>query len=497
VRRSLLTLALATQGAAIAHGAALEEREWQLVTSENFRIHSVLGTERTTELLRHLEIMRKTLDRDSDEPTWRASVPTIILAVDRHEDYAAIGAPENTVGFFVADLRENAILFEDGDDAEGIEVILHEYVHYLSQRNARIRYPKWYEEGRAEYMAASQLHDQVLEVGMPNRRRLFSLNFERWLPLPEILEQTDLTELDDVTGDLFYGQSWLLVHYLSNHERFADHMAEYLERFNTYVVEGRDRVTAFEEAFGLDIDDLEKALLEYFVAGRFESRRIPADTALPDFSPRVRPLTAPEVRLSLAQMAMRLDNYTAADRWFRAAQYELDDIARAHAEAGLGRLRGIEGDVDTARGHFEKAVSLTSWDFRIWMDYAQFWAQRVAVTTDKTQRQRYARRLKEALQNGLTIRDATPELNSLMGLAYLALGEDLREAVAYLEAASEAVPTDQGSLLLLANAYLFLGRPDRAVEAAHTILGLQHEHGPIAEAAQDVINRARLARVRN
>ena len=171
-------------------------------------------------------------------------------------------------------------------------------------------------------------------------------------------------------------------------------------------------------------------------------------------------MSAAEVRLALAQMALRFDNVEGAERWFESVLSDND--LRALAEAGLGRVAGYRGDIQAANARFESAIRLMAWDFTIWMDYAQYWAQRVANSYDPKERVRHASRLIDALENALTISEATPELNSLMGFAYLAKGNDPHEAIDYLEAAAAEAPHDQASRLLLANCYLRLGQREQA-----------------------------------
>ena len=135
-----------------------------------------------------------------------------------------------------------------------------------------------------------------------------------------------------------------------------------------------------------------------------------------------------------------------------------------------------------------------AWDFNIWMDYAQYWAQRVSTSSNGEERDRYASGLLQALESALTIEEATPELNYLMGFAYLAKGKDPLEAIGFLEAAAEAAPHDQASRLLLANAYLFVGRPREAIDVAEAVLRFEHEPGIVSNAAHELIERARSVR---
>jgi tetratricopeptide (TPR) repeat protein len=469
---------------------SLEDREWRQVSSENFRIKSVLDEERTIELLRHLEIMRASLG-GANSTGMDTSVRTVILAVDNHEDYVSIGAPDYSAGFFFSDLRENAILIEDSRQASGIQVILHEYAHFLNKQSGRIRYPRWYEEGNAEYLSHSRLRGQAFEFGLAPEKHLAALSFSAWLPLRQTLEVTDVSALDETEGALFYAQSWLLVHYLRSLPGTDHEVPGMLQDYSRLVSAGTLPVPAFEQAFDIQADVLEDALLKYFLERDFLSRSAPANGALSGFITRARKLSKAEAKLALAQMALRFENIYGAELWFNDVL--ADDNLRAYGEAGLGRVLGYRGDTEGANEHFDTAIKLMAWDFDIWMDYAQYWAQRTSTAQDARSRDRYASRLIESLESALTISDATPELNSLMGFAYLAKGMDTHGAIDYLEAAADAAPHDQASRLLLANAYLYVGEYGEAVDVAESILLFEHQPNEITDAAHDVITEARRA----
>ena len=491
--RFLVALVLVVTVCAPARGddepVPLAQRAWLDVSSENFRIFSVLGEERTVELLRHLEVMRASLDDPLSEPTYHAQIPTIILAVDRHDDYVSIGAPDYSAGYFYSNMRENAILIEDSNDSSGIQVILHEYAHYLNKQSGRIRYPRWFEEGNAEYLSHSRVREQAFEYGMAAKRHLSVLNFMSWSPFADILERDATSSLGDEEAALFYGQSWLLVHYLRSLPGADQTLDRSLRTYARLASDGTSATRAFEQAFGVELEQFERDLLQYYLNKSFASRIVPVNTALPGFVPRANKLTTAETQLALAQMALRFDNIDAAEEWFTGSL--ADDELRAHAEAGLGLVMGRRGDFDAATAHFEKAIYLMAWDFRIWMDYAQYWAQQLSSAYDRKSRQRIASRLIESLESALTISEATPELNSLMGFAYLANGEDVREAIEFLEAAAAAAPHDQASRLLLAQAYLLALQPDDAIAVAESVLRFEHKASPTTAAAQQVIRDAR------
>ncbi len=477
-----------------ANGVPLADRDWQEISSGNFRIKSVLDEEETIELLRHLEVMRASLGDSSEVPTYESRVPTIILVVDNHEDYVSIGAPDFSAGYFVSDLRENAILIEHTAGSRGIQIILHEYAHYLNRQSGHIRFPRWFEEGNAEYLSNSRVRDQAFEFAMAPQGHLATLNFMSWMPLATVLTTDDTSALNNEEAALFYGQSWLMVHYLRSLPDADLTLPVTLERYARLASTGTPPGEAFSQAFSVDLEEFEQALFLYYLEKNFSSRTVPVNTALPGFSPQVSDMSRSEAQLALAHMALRLENVDAAQKWFTAALS--DDELRAHAEAGLGRILGRRGDLDGANKHFETAIYLMAWDFRIWMDYAQYWAQQLSTAYDSKSREKAASRLIESLQNALTISEATPELNSLMGLAYLAKGRDVPEAIEYLEAAIEAAPQDQATRMLLARAYLFVFQPDDAIAVAESILRFEHKASPLTDAAREIIHTARQQRER-
>ena len=485
----LLALLLLAAGSMGADEAPVGERPWIEVKSPNFRIYSVLGEERTGELLRHLEIMRATLGDASEESTYEAGIQTVIIAVDNHNDYVDIGAPAYSGGYFFSDLRENAILIEDSHDSAGIQVILHEYAHYLSRRAGRIRFPRWYEEGNAEYLSHSRLRNNAYEFALAPKEYIATLGFAQWMPLETLLQVSDASALGEIDGALFYAQSWLLVHYLRSQATNDEEVDTRLARYAAHASAGMTPVDAFARAFDVDIDGLEDKLLRYYLERQFAERSLPADTALPGFSTRVRKMTTAEARLALAQMALRFENIDGAEHWFESVLSDTE--LRALAESGLGRIAGYRGDVEAANARFESAIRMMAWDFFIWMDYAQYWAQRVSTSYSAQERTRYASKLIDALENALTISEATPELNSLMGFAYLAKGRSPHEAIEYLEAAAAEAPHDQASRLLLANAYLYVGRLDDAARVAESVIRFEHEPGLITSAAREVLDEAR------
>ncbi|MEM7584971.1 MAG: energy transducer TonB [Acidobacteriota bacterium] len=165
--------------------------------------------------------------------------------------------------------------------------LIHEASHAYSDRHVRrpgFSFPRWLEEGFAEYMGNSQIKKGKLLPGRTLKRR-FVLNhytsgaraqntvagwdLERvqralargeGLTLPELIS----ADRDVFYGDrsnLYYGMSWLFVHYLRHGEpgwedvNFAQMML--------YMAEGYPAKAALETAYGRDTRDFEAPFLDY------------------------------------------------------------------------------------------------------------------------------------------------------------------------------------------------------------------------------------------
>ena len=285
--------------ASLAVGETLEERKWLDARSENFRIRSVLGEERTVELLRHLEIMHEALGYDVNVAFHAPVNPTIILAVDNHEDYVDVGAPSFTSGYFFSDPRENAILIEDTPDSSGVQIILHEYAHYLNRQAGRIRYPRWFEEGNAEYLSHSRVHDNAFEFARPAVRHIATLGLSGWMAWSALLEVGDTSSLGLDEGALFYAQSWLLVHFLRSRPDADQTLPRDLERYSELASQTASATEAFEKSFRIDTGALNEELLRYYLDRQFTSRSLPVSSALSRFAPRVYDMSQAEARLAL------------------------------------------------------------------------------------------------------------------------------------------------------------------------------------------------------
>jgi tetratricopeptide (TPR) repeat protein len=151
-------------------------------------------------------------------------------------------------------------------------VLLHEYAHHFTIAGYPYPMPRWMAEGMAEFFAAAKFApDGGMDIGLPANHRSNELVFGDKMPLREVLDY-GRNPGDRSRRDTFYGQSWLLFHYVMFNPERRKQYNDYLDRFNR----GTPSVEAAEAAFG-DLSKLELELRAYQRKRTLPARRLSAD----------------------------------------------------------------------------------------------------------------------------------------------------------------------------------------------------------------------------
>jgi tetratricopeptide (TPR) repeat protein len=154
----------------------------------------------------------------------------------------------------------------------GETVLYHEYAHHFMIANLTNRpYPRWFTEGFAEFFANVLFRDDgSILIGATANYRAGELINARHVPIREFLS------FDGGVGDAnslytaFYGQSWVLFHYLLMEPERRGQWVRYLN----LLTEGRAALDAAEGAFG-DLDKLEKDMDRYMRRASLNARVVP------------------------------------------------------------------------------------------------------------------------------------------------------------------------------------------------------------------------------
>lgn len=236
-----------------------------------------------------------------------------------------------------------AVRSDNGGWLGADDVLFHEYMHRFMLETFPAAYPGWLVEAYAEYFATTEIRPDHVEIGNYSQERAYSLRAETWLPWSEVLGKS-VAELRPAQRSVFYAQAWMLLHYMmADRDRRVQ-----LNTAITKIGAGKNPVEAFQEATGMDEEQLNKALRAYINA-KIALRRGPNPLKAPP-AIVVTPL-APSAD-SLLLEAQRLEDGVAEaargafleDLRARCAKYPGDRLA----ELTLARLEAAYGDAGVA-----------------------------------------------------------------------------------------------------------------------------------------------------
>lgn len=476
-----------------AHAKQPEERDWIEVKSEHFRLYSALKKDESVDLVRQLETFRWVITKIGNTSYLESPIPTEIYAMRARKDFSRIGAPDEAGGIFVPGLRNNLIVIRDVAGAEEVPIIVHEYAHFLLGGHSSLNYPRWFNEGLAEYVSAPQERPGQFVIGGVHENRVNSMSWFRWLHLREIIDPQDMEDWNNEQITMFYTSSWALVHYL-HHGPGRETLPEDLMNYIKLLDAGVDKIEAFEDAFGVSVDELDKEVRRYFGENESGTRKIPGyaidiEEIIPDFTAEVRKMSEEEISLALADAALTLGETDEARRWYTIAS--ADPKLRPEAEAGIGDTYKFQNDFEAALPYFEKAIELAPDNPFCQLDMAEYWHDRAEAADDAEERKAYIKKARKHYVAAWKLDDTMPETYAMYGATFLIDGDRPDKAVEMLETAEAILPSNMLVRLRLAEAYAAVGDSNKAAEQARSVLAWSHEESEAARQANEILEAYR------
>ena len=477
-------VAISFLGTPPVSGKAIEDRDWIEVRTENFRVRSNMREKEAIELIRYLELFRAAVSVITNVRSTESPIPTDIYALRGSNDFSVLGLDRMIAGLFIPGQRSNIMLIRDARGMKETATILHEYVHFLVRNHGHLIYPKWFDEGFAEYLSATRLTRKHFEVGVFPEERKPALIYLTWIPIRRIISAENYNEWRDETKAMFYAESWALVNYLQNRPdnktSFGQELAEYIKLTES----GETDVAAFEQAFGMTMNQINRKVKSHLQRGRFMHFTMKPEKLLPAFEPVVVDLSREQVSLHLAQVAFSMGKLDQAEGWLRIAA--TGEETRARAEAGLGDVLKFRGEFEDARPHFEKAVALAPDDPYCQLDLAEYWHTLAATTEDTDKRAEYISSARAHYVKAWKLDDSLPETFAQYGRTYLLEGQDFDRAIEMLEEAEYLLPSEIGIRIALAEAYAGAGRNEDAVKLARSVLVWSHYDSDLVKWAEEL-----------
>ena len=307
--------------------------------------------------------MRSVFDVRFTNLTLETGAPLLIVAV-REPGLHAL-APifwkdrDKVAGeFFQGWERKYALVRLDSFGDLNQAVIFHEYTHSIFHANVHWL-PTWLDEGLAEFYGYTRFQGDHIYVGTPSIRYAH-LRSEFLIPIPEMLTANGRTFFKDQRrNDLFYGEAWAMVHYMTFGEGM-EHGAK-LTRFIKLIETGTPQPQAFQQTFG-DPKAFESQLSEYIRRFTFAAGVIPSIQTLDPKSFPAKILTHAEADFSLGSIDLGARDIAAARTLFQAAEAADPNLAGPHEE--LGFLAWRDGHDSDAATEWQKGITADPSSYR-------------------------------------------------------------------------------------------------------------------------------------
>ena len=243
---------------------------YQRLVSEHFEILAPRDPEATA-ILHELEFARAFFDQSAKLQSPHARSPLIFVSATDAQ-FARMRGPGLAYGFYVPLPGRDAIVLQ-GLDAEFRRAVIHEYTHLAVQYSGR-RYPRWLNEGIAEYYSTLRADGaRAAEYGHALPERVARLRASPWFEISDLVTRgTQRRAATALSEDMFYSESWLLVHMLISSERYRDGWLAFCDAISQ---KGESAAEAFESVYHRNLEQVRADLRAYFEGGHLEAQSAP------------------------------------------------------------------------------------------------------------------------------------------------------------------------------------------------------------------------------
>ncbi len=360
-----LLLAIATSGPAAYAG------DWYRYNSDNFAVYTDEDQQRTIRLLNEFEAFRSTALAITGLPNRPENTRLQVVVFDNKGEYESI-APENTLGFFTETLSGPRMVLGSGSSERVVtQVLYHEYTHYLLHEHSDFNYPRWYNEGFAEFLGSTRIDEGRATIGEVPFNRNYTLALDKSMSVEELIDPS-LDRPDSIEfQSRFYAYAWFLTHYLqitalTDKPELGKQLQEYLRRYNS----GEDSVTAFAAGFGITPKEMDAQLGRYYNSTLYATGHHRASLkglvlSVPGYQGQVtrKKLGDNEAVFLRAELASALGEVDVAKEYLDKT--DPGSIGAAQSLSLLAVLQNHDGKLEQASVNASRALALAPGDARV------------------------------------------------------------------------------------------------------------------------------------
>lgn len=287
-------------------------REWVQVRSQHFTVITDAGEERGREVASRFEEMRSVFGAFMNQPNLSLPAPLQIVAFRNTKEMRRFvplwqGKPIDMMGYFHQS-GDCGVILLDLSVKNYTQTAFHEYAHQLLNANTSAETQPWFEEGFAEYFSTIRGGGGQAEVGAVHEKDWKTVHHKRLMSTADLLQVRQDSAIYNQNGDgrnVFYGQSWLVVHYLFDTRRLPVAF-DYFSRIAQGTTSVQD---AFQQAFGMSTGQFDRVLSEYARRKSLETSLVAVAAVANPHSYTVRFLNTTEADAELADVHLHSPDY--------------------------------------------------------------------------------------------------------------------------------------------------------------------------------------------
>lgn len=446
---------------------------WLRINSKNFHLIGNASEKDIRKVATRLEQFRETFRLLFTQANLNSSIPTNVIVFKSDSAYKpfkpkrADGKIDNFVaGYFQSGRDVNYITIStEGDDADTFGTIFHEYVHFMLDINfGKSDIPPWFNEGLAEYYQTFAIeNDQKVKLGMFQQGHLQLLSQSQLMPLETLFNVSNyaLHQQGNHSRSIFYAQSWALIHYLLQHNKGEKN--DSLGKFLTALVNDIPPEKAFQDAFQMNYAQMEKELKKYVTQNTYFHQEFTFKNKLTfDTEMKVSPLSEADSNSYLGDLLLHTNRADDAETYLQTALKLEPNSSLANTALGMVKYR--QRKFDEARKYLEAAISDDQKNYFALYNYAYLLSKERQdefgyVSSYPTET---INKMRDALKKSIVLNPAYTESYELLAFINMVNNSNLDEAVDWLKKSLAYQPTDQQTILRIAEIY---ARQEKFAEA--------------------------------
>ena len=358
--------------AAMPSIVAAQTDRWVRIQSKNFQLVGSADEKSMQRVATRLEQFRHVFAQLFPQMKFSSPIPTRVVVFKDKESFDRFKPVEWAAGYFQPGEDVNYIVLPTiAGETENYSTIFHEYTHFLIDNSlGRSKAPPWFNEGIAEYYERFAIeNDQKVTLGAVNQGHLQLFQRTPLIPF-ETFFATDYYTLHKQTkqnAQLFYAQSWALLHYLL-HANGGAHRARF-DKFVELLVQGAKSKDAFQQAFATDYATLEAELKKYIGQKDYAATIVQLkEKSIFDGDLQTFAVTEPEAKAFQGDLLYHTKRYDEAEKILREALAL--DAHSSPVNTALGLVKMQQKQFTQARNYLEKAIQGDSQNYLAYYNYA-------------------------------------------------------------------------------------------------------------------------------